>query len=159
MRIFLCLFFGSIFFHLIGQSVKPITLEELQQQIDQVAEDQVYVINFWATWCKPCLEELPYFEAIHEKYADQGVHVRLVSLDFESKFEATVIPYIEKKGYTAPVFWMNESDGDKLINGIHESWTGAIPATYVIKGSAYKKFYEQAFTQQELENIVQPLIR
>ena len=60
------------------------------------------VLDFWATWCKPCLQSLPELEAIHRKYAPRGVTVVGVSVDSPRNF-AKVRPFAQRLGLTFPV--------------------------------------------------------
>ena len=55
--------------------------------------DTTYVVNFWATWCKPCVAELPYFEQLTETYKGQKVKVLLVSLDFSKQIESKLLTF------------------------------------------------------------------
>lgn len=109
-----------------------------------------YVVNFWATWCKPCIKELPYFETAAEKYADQNVKVLLVSLDFPRLLEKQVIPFIEEHNIKSPVVLLDDTGANEWIPKVNESWSGAIPATVIYKGSE-RKFYERSFTLEDLE--------
>ena len=72
--------------HLAAQEIKTYNFNELEP-IFHYQNDTTYVINFWAMWCKPCVEELPYFETIRKNYSDKKVKVILVSLDFGNNVE------------------------------------------------------------------------
>lgn len=113
-------------------------------------DDKTYVVNFWATWCKPCVKELPYFEEIAEKYKNQNVVVLLVSLDFSEKLESHVIPFIEKHNIKSKVVLLDDVNSNRWIPKVSENWSGAIPAT-LIYNSNNRKFYEGAFTYEQLE--------
>lgn len=113
-------------------------------------DGKIYVVNFWATWCKPCIKELPYFETIAAKYADQNVEVLLVSIDFPKLLEKQVIPFIEKNQIKSPVVLLDDTGANEWIPKVDESWSGAIPATVIYKGDE-REFYEQSFTLEELE--------
>src|SRR5512142_2271974 len=58
--------------------------------------DTLYIVNFWASWCVPCREELPAFEKIGDKYSKMKVKVLLVSLDFPNQLETRLLPFIKK---------------------------------------------------------------
>lgn len=129
-------------------------LEPLINQKD----DKVHVVNFWATWCGPCIKELPYFEAVNEKYKNENVEVLLVSLDFPSKYDSALKPYIKKNNIKCKVVALDDTDQNKWIPAIHENWSGAIPATIIYKGNK-RLFYERSFTQEELETEVKKFLR
>lgn len=113
--------------------------------------DSTYVINFWATWCKPCIKELPAFERLQAEYSEKKVKVILVSLDFPEKLETQVIPFIEKNEIKSQVFLLDDADANSWIPKISRDWSGAIPATLIYNGTS-RHFYERSFTFEELES-------
>jgi thiol-disulfide isomerase/thioredoxin len=118
----------------------------------------VRVLNFWATWCKPCVTELPYFEELNKNYSGKNVEVTLVSLDFKREFDSRVKPFIEKNNIRSDVLLLDEPDYNSWINKVDSSWSGAIPATIIITANQ-KLFFEKEFKSYEaIENIVKPLI-
>lgn len=123
------------------------TLEPLLYKED----DKTYVINFWATWCKPCVEELPAFEKLNATYKNQNVEVILVSLDFQNQIEKRVIPFIQENNIQSEVVIMVDPDQNTWIPKISEKWSGAIPAT-LIYNKHKREFYEQSFTYELLQN-------
>ena len=131
-----------------AQQVKLITLENLFQRLDK-GNDTTYVINFWATWCGPCLEEIPNFEKLSTAYKNAPVKVLLISVDSRSKMNETVIPYIRKRNLISEVFLLNEKDPQEYINRIDSSWSGALPATLIVNKER-RQFFEQEFTYEEL---------
>lgn len=119
--------------------------------------EKLRVINFWATWCAPCIKELPYFEALHAESHEQ-VDVTLVSLDFEDEFEKRVLPFVEKRDLKARVLVLDEIDYNSWIDKVDTTWTGAIPATLIINPSNGKrKFLEKEMTQEELTALVEEM--
>lgn len=120
-------------------------------------DNKTYVVNFWATWCAPCVKELPYFEKLGEDYKDKNVEVILVSLDFPKKKASSLIPFVEKQNIQSQVLHLNDTNEQFWIDDIAKSWSGAIPAT-LIYNKDKRQFYEQSFTQEDLENEVQSFI-
>lgn len=120
-------------------------------------EDKVYVVNFWATWCAPCVKELPYFEKINADYKDKNVEVLLVSLDFPKKKESKLLPFIKNKNIQSKVVHLDDVNEQFWIADIDESWSGALPAT-IIYNQDNRKFYEKSFTEEELLNELQLFI-
>lgn len=111
--------------------------------------DKTLVVNFWATWCKPCIKELPYFEAAQAKY--QGdIRVILVSLDFPEKLESQLIPFVHENDIQSQVLLLDDPYENEWIPKVDAAWSGAIPATLIISGPE-RIFYEKSFTQEELE--------
>ncbi|MCP4124278.1 MAG: TlpA family protein disulfide reductase [Bacteroidetes bacterium] len=131
-------------------------LEGLQDRISNKS-DTTYVVNFWATWCAPCVKELPYFETLNAQHQNDKVKVLLVSLDFENAIEKRLIPFLKKKKIKSEVIHFNETQPPNYwIPRISTQWSGSIPATLVINGNkGYSKFYEQSFhSVKELEKLV-----
>lgn len=125
--------------------------------LQQPDAETTYVINFWATWCKPCIEELPYFEALNKNYKEKNVKVVLVSLDFPKYITKQVIPFIKKHDLQSELLLLDDPDANTWIPKVSEEWTGAIPATIFVKGKE-QKFFEKSFTYTELENELKTIL-
>ncbi|MBT0607411.1 TlpA disulfide reductase family protein [Aequorivita echinoideorum] len=142
----------------ISKKVVSLNFEQLQKKYFQKNNDSIYVINFWATWCKPCIKELPAFEKIASEYADKRVKILLVSLDFPDKIDSQVIPFINKNNIKSEVVLLDDADANSWIPKVSTQWSGAIPATIIYKNDA-RKFYEQSFTFEELETELKTFIK
>ena len=127
-----------------------ITFDELYKTID-LTSDNTYVINFWATWCKPCVKELPYFEYVNDTYSEKNVKVLLVSLDFPSQIESKIKPYIFTKKIRSKVLLLDDPDLKTWIPKVSNKWGGGIPATLIVNRSNYN-FYPNPFNQESLVN-------
>ena len=130
-------------------TVKSYTYNELKPLLEK-QDDKIYVINFWATWCAPCVKELPAFEKINKEYASKNVEVILVSLDFPKQKEKKLIPFVAKKNLQSKVVLLDDVNEDFWIKAIDANWSGAIPAT-IIYNKEKRKFYEQSFEYETLE--------
>ncbi len=115
--------------------------------------DTTYVINFWATWCKPCVEELPFFIELDNTYRSQKVKLILVSLDFKKQIEKKLIPFIEKHNLQPEVVVLTDPDSNKWIPKVADEWSGSIPATLVYN-KTHRSFYEQSFESFEELNLI-----
>ena len=120
--------------------------------------DTTYIINFWATWCKPCVEELPYFEDIHKKYADQPVKVILVSLDFSKQLESKLYPFLKERNIQSDVMVLIDGDANNWISAVEESWEGAIPITIIYNKNKRQYIGEQFANHDELESILKTFL-
>ncbi|MCX2679701.1 TlpA disulfide reductase family protein [Galbibacter sp. EGI 63066] len=121
-------------------------------------KDKTYVVNFWATWCKPCVNELPYFEQLYTEYKKEGVEVILVSLDFPKKVNEILIPFLEEKKLNSNVVLLDDPKQNHWIPKVDKDWSGAIPATVIINENK-RSFYEKSFTFIELEDEVKDFIK
>ena len=124
------------------------SFKELNQFLTK-ENDTTYVVNFWATWCRPCIKEIPAFEQLNANYSEEKVKVLLVSLDFPNKIEKQVIPFVEKNNIQSQVVLLDDDDSNTWIPMVSEEWSGAIPAT-IIYNKTTRKFYERSFTYNEL---------
>ena len=121
------------------------------------SNDTTYVINFWATWCSPCVKEIDFFEEVHTSFEDSKVKVILVSLDFPNQVEQRLIPFLEAREITAHVMLMTDLNYNSWIERVDKSWSGAIPATLIFNRER-RVFLEQELTLDELfENVNQIL--
>lgn len=121
-------------------------------------DDKVYVINFWATWCAPCVKELPYFEKLNTEYRNKNVQVLLVSLDFPHLYDSKLKPFIKKKKLQSKVIALDDVDMNTWIPKVDETWSGSIPATIIYKKEE-RKFFEKSFTFEELESEVKQFLK
>lgn len=112
------------------------------------------IINFWATWCKPCIEELPYFEQVNQEFKDKNVEVWLVNLDFNSAVEKVVKPFIEKRNIKSRVIHLTDTDPNEWIDKINKDWGGNIPATLIIKNGNPISFHPNQLEYKELVNLI-----
>jgi thiol-disulfide isomerase/thioredoxin len=130
---------------------------QLEARIQQ-AGNTTLVINFWATWCAPCVAELPHFETLRKNYHDNNVEVLLVSLDFKSQLKKRFIPFLEKNNLLSEVILFADQDANAWIPRIHEAWDGAIPATLVVRGKTKSFFHGKFDSYEDLENFVSPFV-
>ena len=134
-----------------------LNFEQLEPRLT-TDSDSVYLVNFWATWCVPCVKELPEFEKINELYSHRQVKVLLVSLDNPRHMESRLIPFIEQHNLKSEIVLLDDPGSNRWIPNVDDSWSGAIPATIIFTKDS-RSFYEQAFTFDELESIVKSKLK
>lgn len=137
-------------------TIKTLNFEQLEPYLHR-SDDKTYVVNFWATWCKPCVEELPAFEKLYDNYRGKNVEVLLVSLDFKKDVETRLMPFIEKHNLQPEVMLLDDVKENVWIPKVDETWSGAIPAT-LIYNKDKRSFYEQSFNYEQLINEVQQFL-
>ena len=114
------------------------------------------IINFWATWCSPCIKELPDFDSISKVYKNTKVKVLLVTMDFKEDLKSKVLPFILAKNLYSEVLLLDELNGNYFIPKISDAWSGAIPATLILnQKNNFRHFFEKklsfAFLKTEIE--------
>jgi len=87
----------------------------------------VHVVEFWATWCPPCLTSIPHLTALQEKYADRGVNIIGVSDEELATVESFVEKMGDKMAYTVAI------DGGISKDYIEKYNIGGIPHAFVVK--------------------------
>jgi len=121
--------------------------------------DTLYVVNFWATWCKPCVAELPAFVSAANHFKGKPVKFQLISLDFESEMQTKLIPFLARKKLGISSWLMTDLDYDAWINSVSKDWGGAIPATLIFNNAQGKrKFIGSELSFEELEVEIKALL-
>ncbi len=125
--------------------------EENEYTIAQF-EGQVRVVNFWATWCPPCLDEIPDFQAFHEKYEDQGVKIIGIALDEQGA--EIVQPFVEDMNMTYLSLIDTTQKAATEFGGIY-----GIPTTFIIdREGMVRKKHVGYMSYENLESAVLPLL-
>jgi thiol-disulfide isomerase/thioredoxin len=135
-----------------SQEIQSTKVDSLMQQVQR--SKGVVVVNFWSTWCKPCIDEIPYFIDVYEKMKADGVALWLVSQDTRELFNnGRLKKYVSgKEGWEkAKLFWLNETDADYYCPVVDEKWSGVIPATLIVNNEKkYRKFIEESLSAARL---------
>ena len=127
------------------------SLPNLQDEIISSDDylDSYVLVNFWATWCAPCVKELPYFEEVNKQSNDNNTEVILVSLDFPSQIESKLKPYLKKNKIKSRVILLDDSKINTWVPKVSKQWDGGIPATLIVNASNYN-FYPKPFKKEDL---------
>jgi thiol-disulfide isomerase/thioredoxin len=134
-----------------AQTVRVVKLPAVKALLARPT-DTTYVVNFWATWCKPCVEELPGFEQLRAAHATDKVQVILVSMDFASQLETKVKPFVQRQKLQSHIWLLQETDANAFIDQIDPSWSGALPFTIVFNNARqHRQVFERSVTVTELE--------
>ncbi len=138
------------------ESVRVVDFAGLEPYLKK-NNDTIYVVNFWATWCAPCIKEIPYFEQLGAAYRMEKVKVLMVSLDMANQLQSRLIPFMEKEMMRNEVILLDDPRSNRWIPLVDEHWSGVIPAT-LIYGKGFRKFYQKEFTFEELDGIISSLL-
>ena len=142
-----------------AQKVEVIDFPGFEERL-QRSNDTLYIYNFWATWCRPCVKELPYFTLLDSTFAPQKVKVEFITLDFLDQLEGAVMPLVKRKLPESRVLLLDAPKYNEWIDKVSTEWSGAIPASlFVHKGRDIYTFKQQSFTYEELSSFVKELLQ
>jgi thiol-disulfide isomerase/thioredoxin len=147
LKILLLLFFAAASLMRL-QAIEIYNFRDLEPLLNK-DNDTTYIIHFWATWCVPCIKELPAFDKIAGTYAGQKVKIILVSLDFVRQIDDRLIPFIKNNSIKSEVIVLDDPNQNYWINKVNPDWTGSIPATLIYKGES-RMFFERSLTYKEI---------
>lgn len=135
-----------------AQEVAIIKFNSLQTILN-TKDDQIQVVNFWATWCAPCVKELPLLEKLGAQ-KNLNVKITLINLDYADKIDV-VNSFITRKKIQSQVLLLDEVDYNSWIDKVDKQWSGAIPATLIFNPkTGQRKFLEKELKEGELEELV-----
>ena len=130
-----------------AQEIPAVKMDDVLRIID--TSTSPVVINFWATWCAPCVHEIPYFEKQVALFKDKGVKLYLVSLDFPEDYPQKIKTFINKQKYRSQVFRLSETNADEFCPRLDKGWEGAIPATlFINRAKNYRHFSGVELTEK-----------
>ena len=142
----------------VAQHVAVITFSALQKRLAQ-ATDTTYVVNFWATWCAPCVKELPHFERLRAANTTKKVKVLLVNLDYASQVDKKVRPFVKQHALRAEVLLLNETDPNSWLDKVDTAWSGALPFTLIINNKTrQRRTFERELSWAELTAALQKFL-
>jgi len=151
--------FLTLSLSLSSQDIEIIGIERLGQELNKQT-DSVYIYNFWATWCKPCTEEMPALLKIQKEFANDKMKLILISLDMPSQKDTRLAKFIKDYEISSKVLLLDEPDANKWIPMVDESWTGSIPATLISAPLInYRKFHEGVISYGDLKSHLLPLMK
>jgi thiol-disulfide isomerase/thioredoxin len=152
--VFAFIVFAALFaFNGATTKVDVVTFSQLQQQAEAKQNDTLYVVNFWATWCGPCVKEMPFFEEAAKKFNGQKVKIMYVSLNSVKEL-ASVEQFVQNKNIQNQVLLLNAPNPNNWIDKIDPQWSGAIPATVMYKKAKKVFFKEGDFTEDEINEAI-----
>lgn len=151
------LFFASTIFGLSAQEIKTVKYEQMAEAIDQ-KDDKLTIVNFWATWCGPCVEEIPHFVAVFNEYkAEANLNAMFVSLDRAGSIKE-VQEFAKEHQMPGELLLLDDAKRfNEWIPKVHADWQGNIPATAFYRNGKLLEFHTNGLTEEELISIIQKI--
>lgn len=132
------------------QTVQKIKITDLEKTIAE--SDHPLIVNFWATFCVPCVKEIPYFQQTVARYQQQQVELILVSLDLPDYYPAKIASFVQGRGFTSRIVWLDETNADYFCPRVDPRWTGGIPSSLFINNKThYRRFFDRQLTEPQVE--------
>jgi thiol-disulfide isomerase/thioredoxin len=120
--------------------------------------DSITVLNFWATWCKPCVAEIPHFEKVRKEFEGRPILFIYISLDFAEEKEKRLDPFVARKMPGARVWLLTETDYNRWISLIDPNWSGSLPATLIYNHSTKKRIFADAeLSEDKLKSYIKQI--
>lgn len=155
--------------HARAQDIKKLTIKKQEIKSPEIKKwkitdlqayirdcDHPLIVNFWATFCVPCLKEVPYFESTAARYKDQGVELLMVSLDLPDYYPARIAAFAKKNGITARIVWLDETDADYFCPKVSANWSGGIPASLFVNNlTHYSRFFDRQLTEPQVGQAIE----
>jgi thiol-disulfide isomerase/thioredoxin len=140
-----------------SQQIKKMKIDELSNYISQ--SDHPLIVNFWATFCGPCMREMPYLQSITAKYKEKNVELILVSLDLPSYYPSKISSFAKEKNIASTIIWLDETNADYFCPKIDKKWSGGIPSTLFINNKKnYRRFFERQLTDLQVEQEIKGML-
>ena len=115
---------------------KEVTLEKLSPvslaKLLKNDTDELLLVNFWATWCGPCIIEYPEFVTIQRMYGERDFQFVSVSMDTPDQLEKA-LKFLKGKASAVPNYLMDTEDKYEVIKVVGEDWDGSLPITLLIE--------------------------
>jgi thiol-disulfide isomerase/thioredoxin len=155
--LFVFVFFISCNEKVSSQTINKWKIEDLEQYIAK--SDTPTIISFWATYCAPCIKEIPHFEETVKKYKDKGLQLLLVSLDFKESYPEKIKSFVDKRKFASSVVWLDETNADYFCPKVDNKWSGVMPATLFINNKkAVRNFFEEEMSKEKFEEEVKKIL-
>jgi thiol-disulfide isomerase/thioredoxin len=154
--VFFCL---ALTVNVFSQDLKPVSNADELKMIFDSSKGKVMLLNFWATWCKPCVKEFPELVKLYANYKEKGFELVFISLDDLSEVDTKLKPFLVKYGVDFTTYYNKFTKPEELIDIIDKNWSGAIPSTYIYdKEGALKSSILGNKTYEQFEKEIIPLL-
>jgi thiol-disulfide isomerase/thioredoxin len=141
-------------FNAFAQKAEVISLSQLKERLSG-SSNNIVVFNFWATWCAPCVKEMPLFEKLTaEKRPNVKVTLVSMDLDLDPNVEK-VHKFVTRKNLQSEVLILDAKNSNTWIDQVEKQWSGALPATIIVnQKTGQRKFVEKELHEGDLEKLI-----
>ena len=140
-----------------AQNIRKVKINDVIKMAD--TSTVPLVINFFATWCRPCVEELPWFVKSTPNYKDKQVKLVLVSLDYAEDYPKGIVAFAKKNGINSEIVWLDEADPNYFCPKIDKRWEGTIPVSLMVNNKQHlKMFYDHQLPEKQLKLALDKLV-
>ncbi len=139
-------------------ALTPLSAAEFRELL-AARRGQVLLVNFWATWCAPCLKEIPALQALEQRLAGRGFRLLAVSLDTADSIESVVRPFTRKWFPDFHSYASLEADMDSMVSVVDPAWNEILPTSYVLDahGQVVTRL-QGGKTGDEFAAVIEPLL-
>jgi thiol-disulfide isomerase/thioredoxin len=137
---------------LTDSNIKVVNFDQFEPYLKSQS-DTLYLINFWATWCSPCIKELPAIDKVGEKYKNEKFKIVLVSLDMPKELNTRLKTFVKNKNIQSEVILLDDPNQNRWIDLVDPKWSGEIPFTILYRKNS-REFFPRSFTFSELDSII-----
>lgn len=138
-------------------SIPVINYADFVRLVQQKGNDTTYLVNFWATWCRPCMAEIPDFVKLDSANRNTKFKVLFISLDFPNNLKGVKKTAGLKK--MNHVYLLDADNPNKWISETDEKWSGSIPATGIYRKGEKLFFHEGQLSYLELEQLAKKYVK
>ena len=140
-----------------GQTIKKVKITDVLKIAD--TSTVPIVINFFATWCRPCVQELPWFQKTVPNFQNKGVKLLLVSLDYADDYPKQIISFAKEHNINAQIVWLDEADPNYFCPKVDKRWEGTIPVSLMVNNANhFRAFYDHQIPEEQLKIALKKLV-
>jgi thiol-disulfide isomerase/thioredoxin len=140
-----------------SQTIKKVKITDVLKIAD--TSSVPIVINFFATWCGPCVQELPWFEKTVPDFKGKGVKLLLVSLDYADDYPKEILSFAKKHGINSQIVWLDEADPNYFCLKVDKRWQGTIPVSLMVNNAThFRAFYDYQIPEGQLKIVLNKLV-